>query len=321
MPINIQKPVCDDKSVLITGASGFFGKWLLNQYLESDVYQQVFVLVRNVASFRFSHPKLVVLKADLALDQFGLNDCDYKLLTNNVTEVLHNAANVNWIKDFFQLYDDNVKATVNIVKMCNLCKFNVQIKFISTTAVYDNAYHAQQHFIIENQQMPQEHWNSIKGGYAQSKFISELVIQHSGFDFIIFRTNFLICDTAEFKWLDRDFLVRLLKSCKFSKSTPNIDMNLYLLPVDIAAEYVFLFNDYNRVVNLVGKSITLKQYCSFVANSVCPFDKWISTVSDEISVFKEFFSDESCSFIYDVSSMHSIDQRHSLQLLYECLFL
>ncbi|XP_008309561.1 fatty acyl-CoA reductase 1 isoform X2 [Cynoglossus semilaevis] len=147
------------KHVLITGATGFMGKVLLEKLLRScPQVRLVYVLVRpkagqcpqaritdmiNCRLFErlqeeqpeFSE-KIVAVKSDLTQPQLDLSDHDQKVLIENVNIVFHCAATIRFnepLKDAVQL---NVLATQKMLSLAHRMK-NLDV-FIHVSTAYAN---------------------------------------------------------------------------------------------------------------------------------------------------------------------------------------
>ncbi len=127
----------DYRQVLLTGATGYLGAYLLRELL-SDGERQVTTLVRGNddgtararlgrvlchyfgpeqgAAMRDS-ARLTVLAGDLRRDGFGLNAGAHDRLANNVQAIFHCAANVNHFGHYREFHADNVAATGRLLKL------------------------------------------------------------------------------------------------------------------------------------------------------------------------------------------------------------
>ena len=314
--------------VFLTGCTGFLGIHILSNYLinAKNTCDTIYVLVRAKTKIEAMEKinnslekycgiklnnilnlnnKLQILLGDLNENNLGLNVVDYLLLTNTINLIIHNGAEVDWIKSFDQLANVNVRSTVDIIKLAKRCRNNVKINFISSTAIYDNNYHKNLMIIPENTKLSDDVIQNISTGYAETKYVSERLIQKSktdGISYNIFRTGYLICNDQTFKWLDRDFLVKLLKHCIKYRIVPilhNQYMYIKLLPVNYAAECIIKcsHNEVNKTINLVGKQIDFCQYLSIIKDIMpvteIEYKLWKESIkdNDELFILKDFIPD------------------------------
>ena len=154
----------NDKSILITGASGFIGSFLVEELIKQRY--QIRCLVRERSNKKFNQEKLEVVFGDLA-DYNSLNQA-----TKDVNLVIHLAAIINSRKK--KLYQKvNILGTANLIKACQ--KNGVE-KIIFLSSVYANRQ---------------------EGEYGQSKFLTEKLIKESGLNYTIIRPNLVFGPKGE----------------------------------------------------------------------------------------------------------------------------
>jgi amino acid adenylation domain-containing protein/thioester reductase-like protein len=123
--------------VLLTGATGYLGSYLLRELLASRD-RQVSVLVRSgddrTARARLGeilchyfgpekgaalrdNPRLTVLAGDLRRDDLGLSPQAHDRLADSLQAVFHCAANVKHFGHYWEFHADNVAATARLLKL------------------------------------------------------------------------------------------------------------------------------------------------------------------------------------------------------------
>jgi len=127
----------DYGSVLLTGATGYLGSYVLRELL-TDGDRQVSVLVRggddlsararvgktlchyfgqeNGTALR-DHPRLTVLAGDLRRDGLGLTPQAHDRLADSLQAIFHCAANVKHFGHYWEFHADNVAATSRLLKL------------------------------------------------------------------------------------------------------------------------------------------------------------------------------------------------------------
>uniref|UniRef100_T1JE71 Fatty acyl-CoA reductase n=1 Tax=Strigamia maritima TaxID=126957 RepID=T1JE71_STRMM len=130
-----------DRSLFITGTTGFLGKVLLEKLLSTcpDV-RAVYILVRtkrgkDVAQrleeifdskafdrIKVAHPalikKVIALNGDITLPLFGLNSTDIELLAENVSIVFNSAANVRFEDPIKFAITTNLLSVRHLIQIC-----------------------------------------------------------------------------------------------------------------------------------------------------------------------------------------------------------
>lgn len=163
--------VYDIENVLLTGTTGFLGVHVLSELLEQIDDCTVFCLVRakdNLAAeerlrsnlfFYFGDKykeligtRIISIKGDISLPQFGLDEEMYDQLGNNIDTIIHSAAIVKYYGDYHEIEKINVNGTQEI---CDFAlKYDIKLNYISTDAVTGN-------YLVEN---------SISCDYTENDF-------------------------------------------------------------------------------------------------------------------------------------------------------
>jgi acyl carrier protein len=159
-----RQPDTAPEKILITGASGFLGAFLLQELLQ-HTNATVYCLVRAktleagqqkiAASFNrylLSPDKLesrvVPVLGDLAQPRLGLSESQYEALTSEIDCIYHNGAFVNLIYPYSALRAANVLGTQEILKLASKTKVK-PVHFVSTLDVFQSPRYAQMSVILE----------------------------------------------------------------------------------------------------------------------------------------------------------------------------
>jgi thioester reductase-like protein len=240
--------------VLLTGATGFLGPFLLRSLLDqtSAVYT---VLVRaadpsaarerlkadlKMADLYDLHTAEVfdarvrVVCGDLTNPLLGLSDHVWQQLAETIDTIVHNAARVDYILDYDTLRPSNVEGTRELLRLAS-SSHRKQFHFVSSTTIFG---WTGKRNLLESDSNPE--MSGLDFGYAQTKWVSEqLVLQARewGIDAKIYRPAFLTASTAGFGH-STDIVVRLLSFMIKHGVSPNADIQLSFMPVDIAAHNI-----------------------------------------------------------------------------------
>ncbi|XP_077994959.1 fatty acyl-CoA reductase 1-like [Glandiceps talaboti] len=148
----------DGKNVLVTGATGFVGKVLVEKLLRCCGVGSIYLLVRPKAGqapqqriqemvksqlfdkVREENPsgleRLVAVKSDMLEPGLGLSDEDRKMLQQEVGVVFHVAATVKFDEKMKLSYQLNVKSIHELLKLCKDMS-NLEV-FVHTSTAFCN---------------------------------------------------------------------------------------------------------------------------------------------------------------------------------------
>ncbi|WLE62989.1 amino acid adenylation domain-containing protein [Burkholderia plantarii] len=134
-------------ALLLTGANGFLGTFLLSE-LVSRTSQTVYCIVRgeddatarrrldeaalvNGLGHLCGHPRVRVLRGELGAPRLGLADEPWRQLAAEVGVIYHNGAHVNHVYDYPFLHAENVGSTLELLRLCCLGR-RKSLHFVST---------------------------------------------------------------------------------------------------------------------------------------------------------------------------------------------
>jgi thioester reductase-like protein len=175
------------KQIFITGGFGFLGMNVLFHVLndKNTKYDTIYLIGRKKkdksVSDRFDfvldkinmkdhEQNIVCLEGDMSLDQMGLDDDTYNMISENVTHVINCAASVKFNVTFQQGYVSNVLTVLNIIQFCNHANNHINLVHVSTAYVHSVKSksslkgHVEQH---------EDHFDN----YTRSKLLAEHVIE------------------------------------------------------------------------------------------------------------------------------------------------
>ena len=198
---------------LVTGATGFFGPFLLMSFL-SLTTKRICCLVRgrnpdharerlcaalvhagpqDPKFWRSFDERVEVVCGDLAKSKLGLSDQDWKRLSRETDTIFHNGADVNYLFSYDRLRAANVRGTNETVRLA----FEGRAKtfnHISTTFIFGWATKDILREADANEDM--EH---LDFGYSQSKWVAEQIVHdgiRQGLEARIFRPALITPSTS-----------------------------------------------------------------------------------------------------------------------------
>ncbi|MGE6731327.1 type I polyketide synthase [Streptomyces sp. NPDC059900] len=222
--------VTDPEEVLLTGATGFLGAFLLRDLMRSG-RATVHCLVRGADEatalarlraglewFRvwdeIDPARLSVVVGDLAAPRLGLAEEEFDGLARRVDAVYHAGATVNWLYPYTELKAPNVSGTVEVLRLAARHR-SVPVHYVSTTGVFAGSEPGGLPRKPEDPTAPVELQPT---GYVQSKWVAEQIVGlavERGLPVTIHRADVIsgdrttgACQTSDFVWLSLKGLVQ-----------------------------------------------------------------------------------------------------------------
>ncbi len=245
--------------VLVTGASGFLGAYLLAGQLRRWPDLQVRCLVRcpaaeqglerlesNLRGYGLWDPawreRLEVVPSDLAQPRFGLEEDAFQSLIAGVGGILHNGAQLGYLASYSQLAAANVGSTRDLLRLATE-HGPIRLELISSVAAFE-ADACRNREILEDE--PLLHWQGIHLGYSQTKWVSDRLVWQagqSGLPVTIYRPPLIGGNTrpdrdGRHHWQEGNLLQRLLQGCLQLGKVPDLEWELDAVPVDYVADAI-----------------------------------------------------------------------------------
>ncbi|GAA5979580.1 hypothetical protein JCM11641_007876 [Rhodosporidiobolus odoratus] len=261
-------PVDGPQTVFLTGATGFLGAFILRDLLDRSrrggQVKKVICHVRAkeagkaIQRLRESgegraawdekwveEGRLEVVVGDLEGEKIGMSEEDWKRVADEADVIVHNGAVVHWVYPYKQLRAANVLATLAVIELASTTRAKA-LSFVSTTAAIEKAHYVRLADSIVQQggkgvseSDPLDAGKSgLKGGYGQSKWVSERLILEAGRRGLagsIIRPAYIVGDSSSAVTNTDDFLWRLVKGCIQLGHIPDIHNTINMVPVDHVA--------------------------------------------------------------------------------------
>lgn len=293
-------------AVLLTGATGFVGAFLLKELLErSD--RDVFCLVRphqgaaEVDRIRLRLARaglwndgmarrIRTVRGDLGMARLGLSSVDLDEILASVELVVHNGAWVDQVHSYATLEPANVGATREVVRLAT-ARRAMAVAYISTISVVHSRAHHASGLVPET--APPGPGHCLLNGYGQTKCAAELVVRDAmrhGMAATILRLGTVGGHSETGGCNQDDLFCRDVRACVEMSIAADVDFDVCLVPVDFAARAAvavalaeeargrtvhitnptpFFWSDVVGVISAMGWPVRL-----------VPFREWVEAVDD-----------------------------------------
>jgi thioester reductase-like protein len=241
--------VAEPAAVLLTGATGFLGAFLLDELLRQS-NAQIHCLVRardaaegmrriraNLRSYLLDDEQLerrvTAVPGDLSRPLLGLGSARFAALAERVDSIYHCGAAVKWTYPYAALEPANVLGTREILRLATTAAPR-PVHFISTVGVFSSAEFAAT-TVAETE--PLESSGPLSVGYAQTKWVAERMVRTAGehgLPVSIYRPS-IGADSRTGAFNPHDHLCLTLAGAIKLRCAPDCEMPVQIAPVDFVA--------------------------------------------------------------------------------------
>ncbi|MEU6479119.1 carboxylic acid reductase [Streptomyces sp. NPDC047017] len=274
-------PLPEARTVLLTGANGYLGRFLCLEWLER-VAERGGTLVcvvrgscaeaaraRLDAAFDSGDPELMeryrksadrhlqVIAGDIGEPGLGLDEQTWRRLADTVDLIVHPAALVNHLLPYDQLFGPNVRGTAELIRLAITSRAK-QFTYLSTVAVaFGNEAAADESADIRTACRTRDLEGEYADGYAASKWAGEVLLREAheafGLPVAVLRSNLILAHPRYRGQLNiPDVFTRLLLSLLatgiapgsfYARGTGDGGAHHDALPVDFTARAVTSLGD------------------------------------------------------------------------------
>jgi len=244
----------EQNSILLTGATGFLGTYLLYELLEqttADIYCLVRSSNADEGKKRLQsklkacslwnetfNSRIILVVGDLSQPFLGLSKSLFHHLASQIDVIYHNGAMVNFFYPYSKLKAPNVLSTQEILKLASQIKTK-PVHFVSTVSVF--SFSGNSGARVRETDIS----NDIQGlddGYSQSKWVAEKLVMQArdrGLPVCIYRPSDISGHSQTgISNLD-DFLNRKIKGCiQVGMLPPMDDIEYNMVPVDYVSRAI-----------------------------------------------------------------------------------
>ncbi len=259
----IGAPKKPPRHVMLTGSTGFVGRFLLAQLLK-DTDATVYCLVRAQSSQQAKdrvrdslakwdlwseefEDRVVAVAGDLGLPRLDIDADSYRVLYENVDSIYHCGTSMNHLESYRMAKQTNVEGCKELLRLTNRGASKI-FNYISTLDVFSSVDEDSQRVASESTPIDfEKHLNSQ--GYQASKWVGEklcMIASEHGVPINIFRLGLVWADTLQGRYDELQREYRLLASCLLSGyGIKNYNFEMSPTPVDfVARSIVFLAGKY-----------------------------------------------------------------------------
>lgn len=240
--------------VLLTGATGFVGAYLLAELLQRT-QAEIICLVRAQSSqeglqriikhlklFDLWEPafskRITALHGDLNQPLLGLSSEEFHSLASSIDAIYHNGAVVNFTYPYHILKGANVFGTQEILRLA--CRVRTKpVHYVSTVAVFETmGYHWT---TCVDEETISHRFNDLPSGYAKSKYIAEKLVitaRERGLPVTVYRLGNVTGDLRAGRCNTTDYLFCMFKSCLQLELAPQVNDLIDMNPVDVVSKAI-----------------------------------------------------------------------------------
>jgi phthiocerol/phenolphthiocerol synthesis type-I polyketide synthase E len=242
------KAAAEPDAVLLTGATGFVGAFLLRDLLR-ETNASVYCLARagsvDQARDRVRRSlvsrgiwdeeweaRILALPGDLGQPSWGLSEAVFRDLAERVGAIYHSGAWVNFTYPYAALEPANVEGTRTALRLASLGRPKA-IHFISTLAVFAPGSLSPEGIGCEDSPLASP--EGLASGYGQSKWVAEKLLaaaRERGFEVAVYRPGPIGGDSRRGVGNPKDLIWAFLKGCLQLGAAPAIDSSFDVAPVD-----------------------------------------------------------------------------------------
>ncbi|MDR3478763.1 MAG: amino acid adenylation domain-containing protein [Gammaproteobacteria bacterium] len=249
------------RGILLTGASGFLGIYLLRALLAKSS-AKIFCVIRNndnlsptkvfmehiqhyqlESDISLQNNRISLIVGDISQDMLGLSTEQYFHLAENIDVIYHCAAESNTMLAYPELRKSNVLSTVEIIKFATQ-RMDKHIHFISTFSAVSNTDMMGNY--IEDFPVEADA-SSLVGGLALTKWVAEkllLDIKNRGLPVSIYRLSDILGQSDTGITNTNHKILFLIKNCIQTGFAPRWNERISMLPVDFVANLITDISQY-----------------------------------------------------------------------------
>ncbi|KAG9603315.1 putative NRPS-like enzyme, partial [Aureobasidium melanogenum] len=263
------------RHILLTGASGFLGAFLLSSLLAhgkatihclvrcrdvADGLARIDANMQALGLAGYDRTRITAIPGDLSRPRLGLDEPSFEHLANLVDVIYHNGAAVNSLHGYASLKAANVGGTEEILRLASRGTPK-HVHYISTLSTIPSSASIGPDIATEAQLL--EHWAGLETGYAQSKWVAERLLRiagQRGLPFTIYRPTHIAGARSNGATNATDTWSLFVDACLTLERVPDVDTSINSIPVDYMADAIVELSSHEGIQ---GKEFNLSNPRSF----------------------------------------------------------
>ncbi|MEQ9237073.1 non-ribosomal peptide synthetase family protein [Coleofasciculus sp. E2-BRE-01] len=262
--------VTEPVHILLTGATGFLGAFLLHELLQ-QTQATIYCLVRcqtledeqkklqrSLEGYLLWNESLrsriIPVVGNLSEPLLGLSEEQFQRMARQIDVIYHNGAWVHHVYPYSVLKATNVLGTQEVLRLA--CKTKAKpVHFISASSVFSAVGDSGVKIIREQDSLDEN--NVPTGGYSQSKWVAEKLIETArerGLPVCFYRPSRISGHSQTGIFNPHDFLYKLIIGCIQFGSVPDEDIRENIVPVDYVSRAIVHLS---RQKESIGKAFHL----------------------------------------------------------------
>jgi amino acid adenylation domain-containing protein/thioester reductase-like protein len=251
---DFENQVINPDHVLLTGATGFLGAYLLAELL-AHTNATIHCIVRakspelgleriqtNYSAYpldvEINPERLVIYVGDLSSERLGLTNDDFDDLAGKLDVIYHNGAAVNFVAGYEQLKPANVGGAKTLLTLATQSK-QKPLHFVSTLGQFNTN--------VEDDGQPiseigyPDYLGVPLSGYTQTKWVADRILglaQEVEAAVNIYRPGIIAGDSGNGAWNHADMVAGLTAASVASGQLPELALAVDFAPVDYVAKAI-----------------------------------------------------------------------------------
>lgn len=296
----------DSNAVLLTGATGYLGSFILAELLSTALQLNVYCLVRSADQIpaiieRLKHyqrwqdhfaERIIAWEGDLSQPNFGWSTTTFTSRAQSVHAIFHAGAWVNMVLPYDQLKTTNVGGTQEILRFASE-QIQKPLHYVSTLGIIPSGNPA---IYPENDQIDGL-IDELNSGYTQTKWVAEKLLWQAIERHIpanIYRIGNIGPDNETFLANTNDTVMILLDACRVLKAAPQQNnWHFEYTPVNFVAKAIVQTALHpapnNPVYHIAGqqlvsaRSVFAAMQQQGIINQIIDMPTWIARLREFVS--------------------------------------